>query len=1053
MPAVDRSALSEFIHTTKYARYMPEVKRRELPAETIARVETMHLERFPQIADDIKWAFDMVRQDKVLPSMRSMQFGGAAVLQNNARLFNCSYSLCDRPRFFQEALFLLLSGAGVGFSVQYEHVEKLPALKRVDTNIVKHHIIADTIEGWADALGALITGYLRGYHVEFSYHKIRDRGEILKTSGGRAPGHLPLRKALEKIRLVLDGAQNRQLRPVECYRIMCLAADAVLSGGIRRSAMICLFSYDDDEMMAAKTGDWYVRYPEYANSNNSVVLVRKDAKKRQFQKIIKAAREWGEPGFFFTDEIDIGTNPCFSPDTRIATADGMRRVVDLFENGQKNKVVSDARVGKGNAFSPSRFGVLAEEATPVFKTGSGRVLYEVETEHGYTVRATGNHDFVTLDGRKRLEDLVEGDLLPLQSDEGLWAKEAGREDHLSTGFLYGMVAGDGCVSGHSAFVDVWEKDFESVPYLVETVVKVTGNKDAHFTDCTLSVGGVQKKRLGGVGFRKWLDSSLNENSIILKEAVPEAVWCGSRDLARGYLQGLFFTDGTVNVVGSKKKQTVSLRLGQSDKKFLQDVQALLANFGVVSRLYLRRPVRETLLPDGRGGSKLYPCKDYWELIVNRPNSIRFIERIGVDLLGWKGRLLQNSLEVRGFDCRKPERYVTKVKSVKMVGLSDTYCLTQPATNCVIAGGVVVGQCAEIALNPVLTIDADSFSVLTKMWEEDSSKMPAKAIKEGETYTGWAMCNLSEQNAALFKTKEDFFAAAKAAAIIGTVQASYSSFPYLGWVTEAIVKREALLGVGMTGIMDSPAIALNPEYQREAAKVVIDTNREIAAKIGVRQAARTTCVKPSGTTSLRLGCVASGIHGHPGSTKLGQTKYFRRVVANMTEPTFRHFLKTNPHMCESKGNDRGDWVITFPVEVPEGAILQDDLTAIEFLEHVKSTQLNWVVPGNARPESTPGANHNVSNTVVVGEDEWEKVETYLWENRKFFTGVSLLPKMADKLYQHAPREVVTTPADLEKWNHLATHYVPVPWETMVEDSDGTNLSGEAACAGGACEVSL
>lgn len=668
MSSVDKSAIAEFIHVSKYARHIPELERRELPLESIARVEKMHTDRFPDLKEDIAWAFDMVRQNKVLPSMRSMQFGGAAVLANNARIYNCSFSLCDRPRFFQEALFLLLSGTGVGFSVQYEHVEQLPKLGRIDNEKVVHHQIADTIEGWSDALGALIMSYLRGYYIEFSYHKIRDRGDILKTSGGRAPGHLPLKKALDKVRLVLDGAQGRQLRPIECYRIMCLAADAVLSGGIRRSAMIALFSYDDDEMMTAKTGDWFQRYPEYANSNNSVVLLRKEAKKRQFQKVIQACREWGEPGFYFTDSIDLGCNPC----------------------------------------------------------------------------------------------------------------------------------------------------------------------------------------------------------------------------------------------------------------------------------------------------------------------------------------------------------------------------------------------VEINLDPILTINDDSMDVLTAMFPGDT--MP-KSVKPGARFTGWSMCNLTEQNASLFATPEDFYAAARAASIIGTLQASYTSIPYLGWVTEAILRREALLGVGMTGMMDSPAVAFDPTTQRTAAKIAVDTNIEFAGRIGIRQAARVTCVKPSGTTSLRLGCVGSGIHPHPGSTALGQTRYFRRVVANTTEPTFRHFRQANPHMCEPKGNDRGDWVITFPVEVPEGAVLQDDIGAVDFLKKVISTQENWVVPGTARPWSAPGACHNVSNTVVVAEGEWESVIEFLWENRHKVTGVSLLPKMGDKMYQHAPREVVVTEADREKWDYLAAHYVPVDWASMRETEDGTNLSGEAACAGGACEVPL
>ncbi|HEY6021070.1 MAG TPA: recombinase, partial [Candidatus Paceibacterota bacterium] len=222
----DPTALQNYIHASKYARYMPEMQRREVYDETVDRVELMHIKRYPALRTEIEAAFKLVREQKVLPSMRSMQFGGAAIEANNSRIYNCASSLVDRPRVFAEAMFLLLSGCGVGYSVQYEHVEKLPQLSYVDNTKVVHHVIQDTIEGWAEAVDALVNAYIGGYLVEFAYHEIRDAGVPLKTSGGRAPGHRRLRKSLERIRAVLHGAQGRQLRPIECHRIMCHAADA-----------------------------------------------------------------------------------------------------------------------------------------------------------------------------------------------------------------------------------------------------------------------------------------------------------------------------------------------------------------------------------------------------------------------------------------------------------------------------------------------------------------------------------------------------------------------------------------------------------------------------------------------------------------------------------------------------------------------------------------------------------------------------------------------------------------------------------------------------------
>lgn len=559
------------------------------------------------------------------------------VLDNGVVTGNCSATLIDRPRAFAEAMFLLLSGCGVGYSVQFEHVDKLPPLADIDETLVVHHVIEDTIEGWAGALDALVNGYTRGYHVEFAYHQIRAAGAALKTSGGRAPGHRKLKLALERIRGVLHSAQGRKLRPIECHRVLCHAADAVLSGGIRRSAMICLFSLEDSELMYAKSDrDWYSKEPWLANANNSVVLKRDEVKEKQFKRIFGMTKNYGEPGVLFVSDYNHVTNPC----------------------------------------------------------------------------------------------------------------------------------------------------------------------------------------------------------------------------------------------------------------------------------------------------------------------------------------------------------------------------------------------AEIGLDPLLLNE------------------------DGTTSTGWAMCNLCEINAAKLTSYEDFSEAAWAAALIGTMQATYTDMPFLGKVTEAIVRRDALLGIGMTGMQDAPHIACNPDYQRAIAGKVVAWNAEYAAMIGINQAARTTCVKPSGTTSLELGNVGSGIHPHHAR------RYIRRVTADELEVVFQAFQTANPHMCVKKPD--GKWVIEFPVEAPEGAVLKEDLTAEEFMNMVRSTQQHWVMPGATRPSHMPGLSHNVSNTISVRPTEWVTVADYLWDHRDNFTGVSLLPDSGDMVYAFAPFEAVKTEAQERRWNELIAGYKPIDYLSVFEAEDGTNLTGEAACANGACE---
>lgn len=309
----DSKALAEYIHAAKYARYTPERKRRETFEETVIRVQNMHIRKFPLLTEEIVWAFNFVRERKVLPSMRSMQFAGPAIEKHNERMYNCSFTVVDRVKVFQEIMFLLLCGCGVGYSVRWEHISKLPPLGIMNRRKIKHYVIADSIEGWADAVGALIQGSLTGEWVEFAYHMIRDEGSILHVSGGRAPGHVGLRESLEACRSILLNAQGRQLRPIEVHDIICHIAEAVLSGGIRRSSLLCLFSPNDTEMMYCKSKGMFDpvsgHNAQRMMANNSVALSRED--KETFDRVIKIAQEgYGEPGFFFTEDIRYGTNPC-----------------------------------------------------------------------------------------------------------------------------------------------------------------------------------------------------------------------------------------------------------------------------------------------------------------------------------------------------------------------------------------------------------------------------------------------------------------------------------------------------------------------------------------------------------------------------------------------------------------------------------------------------------------------------------------------------------------------------------------------------------------------
>ena len=247
---------------------------------------------------------------------------------------------------------------------------------------------------------------------------------------------------------------------------------------------------------------------------------------------------------------------------------------------------------------------------------------------------------------------------------------------------------------------------------------------------------------------------------------------------------------------------------------------------------------------------------------------------------------------------------------------------------------------------------------------------------------------------------------------------------------------------MTGMMDNPKVALDPEVQRQAAQVVCNVNAEIAEILGIPSAARATCVKPAGSTSKLLGNVGSGIHPHH------DRRYFSRIKTTPGEPVFEHFKKINPHMCVSVSDTKS--FIIIPTEAPAGAITRHDLTAIQFLETVLNTQKNWVMSGTIRPNSSPGAVHNVSNTITVKKHEWDEVAEFMWANREFFSGVSMLGDYGDKAYLNAPRESVVGSADEAKWCALLRDYKPVDWTEFREGVDVTNLGNEVACgANGAC----
>lgn len=592
-----RQELAEYILKTKYAKTKPNGIK-ESWEEAVDRIMNMHYDflskRIPQknLGDFASLVLEVTQpyKDKlVLGAQRALQFGGPRMEEHPFKTFNCSGSAVDRPEFFEELFYIALNGTGVGLSVQKLHVKKLPIIKTPKSEYT--YVIQDSIEGWADAVKALSEAYFYGKGwPRFDYSLIRPEGALV-TGEFSAPGPAPLKKCLNKLDSIFNSAIKRKLTPFECCRMACLIADAVISGSIRRAALLTMFSVDDTEMMNAKTGEWWTLYPELGRSNNSAVILP-TTPKEQYLKLFQSAKDQGEPGIIFSKNENYLYNPC------------------------------------------------------------------------------------------------------------------------------------------------------------------------------VEVG-------------------------------------------------------------------------------------------------------------------MYPFTD-------------------------------------------------------------------------------------------------------------------------EGVSGFSFCNLTEINALACDTEQKFYEACRSAAILGTFQAAYTWDSYMPKATIEIMTRDALLGVSMTGMCSNPKIAFDPEIQRKGARVVKETNLEVARVLGINPAARTTCIKPSGSASLLLGC-SSGIH--PEAFR----RYIRHVQMNNSEPTRKLFNdnQTKKYIEPSYYQDKAkiESVAAFNIQVPEDALIQSDLSAIEFLNKVKLTQNNWIEEGtnwdHASTKANPNLRMNVSNTITVDTHEWDDVSNYLWENKEYFCGVSFLPKGGDLVYKQAP----------------------------------------------------
>lgn len=1032
---------------------------------------------------------------------------------------NCVASYIDRLRFFQECMYLLLCGCGAGFSVQKHHIAKLPSLLSIAPDGNKKFVIEDDIEGWSDAIGVLVSSYFEqselfpeytGKVPVFDYSKIREKNAPL-SNGGKAPGPEPLRKALKNIKKILDNAiarvefnssACRKLKPIEAYDIVMHFADAVISGGVRRSATICVFSPDDEEMAKAKTGNWFIENPQRGRSNNSALLLRDKTTPEQFAELMKSVKEFGEPGFVWSDSTELIVNPCVTIDTKILTVNGWKQIGDLL--GQDVDIYQDNRVSGGINEHGEFWNVdmslpnecVINRATNVRKTGINRDVYELELSCGRTVKATDNHHFATPEGMVELKDLSTEDYLLIPMPPVANISKLSKDFNI--GYLYGLIFGDGCFTDNAARINMWgDSDLDYIENSVSDIISsLASNNVSHNANSNPKFSSVSGKVYGNLE-KHTLQSSLLARAFEnfgLKNSKDNISFVHekSKDFKAGFVSGLFYADGHSEY--SESSKSISLRITSINRPVLKDVQLLLQELGVFSRINIAREAGIRTLPDSNRDKKEYNTQECYRLIIGGLENC--FKAASILKLSQK----HSNLILEKYNNRKGSKtniFTSKVESITYLGKQDVYCLSEDNRRTMIVEGITSRRCVEIGMYPV-------------------------DVETG--LSGWQGCNLSTINCSKVNTPEDFYDACEAAAIIGTLQAGFTSFSYLGEVSERIFRRESLLGVSGTGWLEKPEICLNPEVQQRGAEIVKETNAVIAYAIDIPVAARTTCVKPEGSSSCVLG-TASGIHPHHAK------RYIRRVQANKSENVYRHFKNINPRACEESvwSANKTDDVISFCVEVPDGSKTKNQVYALNLLEIVKSTQRNWVIPGtNLNLCTQPWLNHNVSNTINVQEDEWQEVEEFIYNNRKYFCGISLLPATGDKDYPQAPFTTVYLPSEMlshygegamfasglieaaltlwngnlwaactdlltnniivaEKqkinwidrcnkyagkyfngdvkrltycmkdvynyklWTELQREYKPVDYTTLIESEDNTELEQALACSNGSCEI--
>lgn len=909
----------------------------------------------------------------------------SGIYTGNCGFISSEFIARERGDFFRWLMEHSMLGVGVGFDTR--GAGKVRIHRPLLTSVYLR-TIPDTREGWAHSVEILINSYLDGVAtVDFDYSEIRPRGSLIHGFGGVASGPDPLIELHEAIRLILDSRAGKLLDSRTIVDLCNLIGKCVVSGNVRRSAEIALGSPLDEEFINLKN---YEQNPERADygwvSNNSLLAeVGMDYK-------ASAERTWinGEPGFFWIsnaqsngrmdgllnyDDVDVmGCNPCVTGDTLIYTEKGLISAEELAAQQQALAVVTDSRFGTD----------VLQDASPVFTTGV-KDVYRLRTVEGYEVRATDNHRIMTSNGWVAMSDLKEGDQVHILNRPGAF----GDSGSLAEGRVLGWLVGDGHFNTWAkqpkALLSFWQDDIglvdDFVRYLGDVLPEPISNRS--YSNTGYAIAEREEVRIGSTRLYKMAEElGMTKDKLI----VPDKVRKGSAEMQRGFLQAIFSSDG--HFAGTQEKGG-SVRLTSVSEGLLKDVQRLLLNFGIYSRLYRNRRVESIReLPDGKGGSKEYACQAYHDLCIAKRSMAIFADTVGFIVERKQSALLDYLRQMK----RGPysDTFVARVASVTYEGKERVYDLTQPSTHSFVANGIVVHNCGEQPLHH----------------------------RE--------LCTLVEIYLPHCHTKAEFLRAIKYAYLYGKTT-TLASYQISDARTRGVMTRNRRIGLSVTGVtqfLGQHGAAMLADWLDHGYHVSGYYDQLYSQWLGVNQSIRRTSVKPGGTVPLVAG-TTPGAHFN-----VAGRFHIRRIVIDDDSPLLGS-LRDAGYRMEPSIYTRNSTVVEFPVDAGVGVRSEDEVTTEEQLQVVSLLQRYW-------SDNAVSATVKFSRDKTSAADLQRLLEQYQYQLK----GISFLPK-EDHGYAQAPYESITQ----GEYMRMAGKLKPLRIDTI----GGSDKRLDMYCEGDACTV--